>query len=234
MNLKEQLLQRYLDHLGDLIERYKSIIDFQQEYCGKDINGEYILNNNVRSMYRAYVTRAYKTIMDITGSDSTYSTQAQVFYEGMDHHFVESIAAVNMASLAAELRNELELGSLDSITELLHATIFDDFISMAQHLIDEGYKDAAAVICGGTLESHLRRLCSRKGIDTTENDKHKKVQRLNQDLGKVAYSRYDQKMVTAWLDIRNSAAHGHYDDYSSEHVQQFIDWLQDFIKRNPA
>jgi hypothetical protein len=37
----------------------------------------------------------------------------------------------------------------------------------------------------------------------------------------------DQKQITAWLDLRNNAAHGKYSAYSDTQVKQFIEWLKD-------
>ena len=48
------------------------------------------------------------------------------------------------------------------------------------------------------------------------------------------YSKLDQKNVTAWLDLRNKAAHGHYDQYESAQVGLLISGFRDFITRNPA
>lgn len=57
---------------------------------------------------------------------------------------------------------------------------------------------------------------------------------MNDELGKITYSLFDQKNVTAWLDLRNNAAHGKYTEYSSEQVNLLIEGIRDFIKRNPA
>ncbi|MFP4438990.1 MAG: hypothetical protein ACLFVO_17255 [Chloroflexaceae bacterium] len=110
---------------------------------------------------------------------------------------------------------------------------------MAEYLLGEGFKDAAAVIAGSTLEAHLRQLCVKHGVDVDHSlpdgsKRPKKAAQINQDLVKFAYSKFDQKQVTAWLDLRNSAAHGKYVNYTDKQVEQFIEWLQDFIKRNPA
>ncbi|WP_437712438.1 hypothetical protein WMF45_43145 [Sorangium sp. So ce448] len=110
---------------------------------------------------------------------------------------------------------------------------------MATYLCQEGFKDAAASLAGGTLEIHLRRLCHKHGIDVSHTTadggtRPKKSSQLNQELGKVAYSMFDQKQVTAWLDLRNSAAHGKYTDYTAQQAMQFIDWLKDFMTRNQA
>lgn len=58
---------------------------------------------------------------------------------------------------------------------------------------------------------------------------------MNADLaGANVYSKLDQKNVTAWLDLRNKAAHGKYGEYTKEQVALLIQSVRDFITRNPA
>ena len=135
------------------------------------------------------------------------------------------------------LKQDLADGYLVSAEELVHAAMFADFLAMAQHLLDQSYKDAAAVIAGGTLEGHLRQLCAKFNVDTEVGTppRPKKAEHMNADLAKAgAYTKLDQKSVTAWLDLRNDAAHKHYEKYSKEQVVLFVAWLRDFITRNPA
>jgi hypothetical protein len=40
--------------------------------------------------------------------------------------------------------------------------------------------------------------------------------------------------VTAWLDLRNKAAHGQYADYTKEQVALTLQGVRDFISRHPA
>ena len=57
---------------------------------------------------------------------------------------------------------------------------------------------------------------------------------LNAELVKVgAYTNLDQKNVTAWLGLRNDAAHGNYEEYGKQQVVLMIDSIRDFIARNP-
>ena len=95
---------------------------------------------------------------------------------------------------------------------------------MAQHLLAEGYKDAAAVMIGGVLEEHLRQLCLTHGVAISTSkagvDVPRKADALNADLAKAnVYGKLDQKNVTAWLDLRNDAAHGHYTRYTADQVE---------------
>lgn len=58
---------------------------------------------------------------------------------------------------------------------------------------------------------------------------------LNQDLHKNdAYKLGDQKKITAWLDLRNEAAHGHYDSYTQSEVEIMLDGVHDFLNRVSA
>ena len=110
---------------------------------------------------------------------------------------------------------------------------------MAEHLLEEGYKDAAAVIAGSSLESQLHQLSNKYGVPldfalSNGSTRHKRAEQLNQELAKKAYSLFDQKQITAWLDLRNNAAHGHYSKYSPDDVSRLIEWVRDFIGKNPA
>ena len=45
------------------------------------------------------------------------------------------------------------------------------------------------------------------------------------------YSKLDQKNVTAWLDLRNKAAHGKYAEYQIEQVALMLDGVRNFVTR---
>ncbi len=134
------------------------------------------------------------------------------------------------------LRADYAAGYLRSVNELIHADMFADFLEMAEYLLEERYKDPSAVIVGSVLEEHLRNLCDQQSILTTKPDgSAKKADALNSELaGSGVYSKLDQKSVTAWLDLRNKAAHGLYGEYTADQVQLLAQGVRDFITRLPA
>lgn len=133
------------------------------------------------------------------------------------------------------LRADYVAGHLQAIHELIHADIFADFLEMADYLLEEGYKDPAAVIAGGVLEEHLRKLCQKSNIEITKGNRYKKADSLNVELaGASVYSKLDQKSVTAWLDLRNKAAHGRYGEYTKEQVALMVQGIRDFVSRYTA
>ena len=171
-------------------------------------------------------------IVRASGSNSTYSASAAESRKQKANDFYSLSREVGMASaLLSDIRN----GYLASFEELLHGDVFGDYLDMASHLLKSGYKDAAAVLAGGTLEVHIRKMCNKLSISTSHGGKPKKTESLNSDLSKQgAYTKLDQKNVTAWLGLRNHAAHGHYSEYTKDQVELFLQGVQDFITRHPA
>ncbi|WP_411811953.1 hypothetical protein ACLB9Y_00940 [Chryseobacterium scophthalmum] len=181
---------------------------------------------------QSLVTRAISAIHRISGQYSTYSSEIDRILKGNpDLHLHTSF----IIGITQALRDDLNLGYIQSLTEIVHAEVFSEFIDMAKHLCVNGYKDPAAVIAGSTLESHLKKLATKYVIPLEVADRPVKAEKLNQDLAKIpAYSLLDQKNVTAWLDLRNKAAHGNYGDYNIDQVKLLISSIQDFITRIPA
>ena len=137
--------------------------------------------------------------------------------------------------IAKALLLDIENGYLETLEELAHGNIFSDFLEMADYLVGKEYKDAAAVMAGSTLEVHLKNLCTKHGIATTSNGRPKKAGSMNEELKKAGvYTKLNQKQVTAWLDLRNHAAHGKYEEYTKEQVQLLVGGVRDFIIRYPA
>ncbi len=137
------------------------------------------------------------------------------------------------------IRDEIAGEWLFSIKGLITAEVFADFIEMANYLLEQDYKDAAAVIAGSVLEGHLRQLCQSRNIATTFTAKgdvrSKKADQVNAELAASnVYSKLDQKAVTMWLDLRNKAAHGHYADYNIEQVRTMIAGITEFVARLPV
>jgi len=173
--------------------------------------------------------------------ESLYST-SHVYYTDFNTsvHRSTYISHLNTGvEILSSIKHEIENGYLSSLKGIISAEIFTDFIEMAEHLLQEGYKDPAAVIIGSVLEQHIKQLCIANDIDV-ENEKDGKIiplkaDRLNAELYKSNIcSKTDQKSVTTWLDIRNNAAHGNYKEYTTDQINIMLMGVTDFISRNPV
>lgn len=181
-----------------------------------------------------FLTRTVAMIERLAPVNSSYPQTLKNILPKYEFVYVDRIDPYVGVLMA--LRNDYASGYLHKITELVQADIYSDFLDRATHLLEQGYKDPAAVITGSVLEEHLRKLCGKHGITVVQPDgRPKKADSLNAELaGANAYSKLDQKNVTAWLDLRNKAAHGKYTEYTKDQVALLIQSVRDFIKRNPA
>jgi hypothetical protein len=82
---------------------------------------------------------------------------------------------------------------------LVSAEVFADFLVQAEVLLEQDYKDAAAVIIGAVLEDGLRR---------------------------VVLTAIQKKEIDAKREIRNSAAHGKFNEYTKDDVVAFHEFVQ--------
>lgn len=216
-----------LAHLDDVLAEWKRLASG----CHEEDFGDLGDTEGTR-----FITRARAAVRRFAVPSSAYVDQAEAIVERGGY---AGYVARHLVGVVESLRADVAAGYLHGFAELIHGDLFADFLEMAQHLLDEKYKDAAAVIAGSALESHLRHLCVKAGIDTNVSGsggiRPKKAEELNSELAAAnVYSKLDQKNVTAWLDLRNKAAHGHYSEYQAQQVGLLISGVRDFLTRNPA
>jgi hypothetical protein len=163
------------------------------------------------------------------------TTKALNSYQSLEASNVKAGLGVLQAAKAEVLG-----GWAISVRGLISAEIFTDFIEMAEYLLSEHYKDPSAVIAGSVLEEHLRQLALKNSVPITSTDKKgnsvaQKADTINSALVKASvYNVLQQKNVTAWLDLRNKAAHGHYSEYSEENVSLMLQGILLFMSQFPV
>lgn len=181
----------------------------------------------------AWVTRLGQVIRKLYGPNSQHfanynaALETRNFYILHSNHY-EYLA--QLAGIATAIAHDLEYGLLADLRGLVQAEVFSDFLEMGEHLLNEGYKDASAVIIGSVLEDGLRNLAISNQIPIyKENGKPLSLEPLNTELAKNdIYSKLTQKQVTSWGHIRNKAAHGEFDEYTSDQVQMMLLFVQSF------
>ena len=182
--------------VDDLVKRADELIAIGQKamtVSRGSIQGDDYTDQALASEYRS---ACLSFLVRTFGQDSTYPTE---FRTTVKNNFYSSLK--NGQGVLKAARGELAGGWVATTRGLITAEVFADFLEMAEHLLEQGYKDAAAVMIGGTLEEHLRQLASSNGIPVEELKDQRVVPRkadsINADLAKVAYGKLDQKTVTA-------------------------------------
>ncbi len=222
-------LEDALNRLDQLINKAKQVISTSR----KVDFGDFGYTNRVDETGAINLrTSSLSFLQRIFGVDHPYY---QEFDEIINGHSPDT--ARQALGILEAAREEISGGWLFTAKGLVSAEIFSDFLEMASYLLSESYKDAAAVVIGSALEVHLKQLCQKYNIPTERIDKTGngiplKADTLNAELKKAGvYNLLDQKNVTAWLDLRNDAAHGNYARYAKEQVELMLSGVQNFISR---
>jgi hypothetical protein len=188
----------------------------------------------------SWITRTQNLLLSlIPGGGPFYQQLSNIIdrtNKNVDFYILDSSYNRHLTASVGCLKGAYETfkdGQLSNIRAILQADIFSDFLEMAEHLLERGYKDAAAVLIGAVLEDTLRKLASNLGIPLqTDNGKPKTIEPLNIELAKEGlYDKLIQKQVTTWADLRNKAAHGEFDKYDIKMVRMMLIFVQDFCTK---
>ena len=215
--------EEFLPQLDELLAEYNTV---------KRLNDGDRLSDAAVAASVQFITRVRAAVARMTRPNSPYARQCE---ETIGENAADGWKATQLLGVLGSLKADVQGGYLESASGLIRGELFADFLEMAEHLLEEGYKDPSAVIAGSALEAHLRALCESGGIDVEVDGRYRKADALNADLARdEVYTKLDQKSVTSWLGLRNDAAHGNYANYTREQVTIMIAGIRDFVVRNAS
>jgi hypothetical protein len=108
-------------------------------------------------------TQAIVALEQLIGQDHTYT-------KGLRQASLNSTNTYDALEILSRLRSNVQNGYLRKVAEIVAAEVFTDFLEMAQHLLDQGYKHPAASLCGPVLEDGLRRIARNNDIRVNNKD----------------------------------------------------------------
>lgn len=173
------------------------------------------------ALFKEWATNALSLLDRSFGRESVHfvslSKHCDVF-NGWEHQF-EVCRSIFKAA-----REDYEGGYLFSVRALVKAEVLSDAFQQARELLASDYKDPACILCRVALEAALKELCDRKKIP------HGKLDKMNADLCKAGmYNMAKQKQITAWAEIGNKAAHGEWNQYTSNDAQAMLDGVEALV-----
>lgn len=173
------------------------------------------------------------TLQRLGPPGTIYRTQGEAVGRNVTAH--ASRVAKTAPGLLRALREEFSKGRYRFLDEVIRQDVFGDFLAMAENLVHDA-PDAAAVLAGGVLEEHLRKLATRAGVDpNSANGKGKAVENLAADLVKANVLRSsDHKSITSWYALRTDPAHGRFRQHIGPEIAAMIQGVRAFLERSPA
>ena len=177
--------------------------------------------------------RGGQLIDRLYGSESQHAKMLQTvlkteYFTQMHSNYYDHVAQIG--GIFKAVKHDVDSGMLIDFRRLVQAELFSDFLEMAEYLLNEGYKDASAVLLGAVLEDALRKTSDARGLDTSKaNGRPLSMEAMNVKLAKDgAYNALVKKQVTSWSNLRNDAAHGRYEEYDTGQVKQMMFFVQKF------
>jgi hypothetical protein len=217
-------------NLSDFAKRADEVIGLADKTIQSARASQYGVKFCDDEMFATFRSAGLSFLVTTSGDERTYYNE----FDKQTREIGESNARAGRGVLVAA-RDEVSGGWATTVRGIVSAEVFADYMTMAEHLLEEKYKDAAAVIIGSTLEEHLRQLAVKHGIQTDITDANgkttpKKADQLNADLkGAGVYNALVHKGVTTWLDLRNKAAHGKYKEYTEQDVDLLHKGVSNFM-----
>lgn len=180
-------------------------------------------SNSVPSAgFAEWASQSAALLKSVAGPGHTYPLNFEQTVRAPRPWYVEN--GLGILRAAAE---DLDLGLLRSFRELVAAEVFGDFLDMAKHLFEAGYAIPAASLAGAVLEDGLRRIAASRDVKVKAGDD---LSTLNHKLADAnVYNRLEQKRIQVWIDVRNRADHGEFDEVRTSDVLDFLAGVEAFL-----
>ncbi|RJP49455.1 MAG: HEPN domain-containing protein [Anaerolineaceae bacterium] len=213
MDVNEKIENR----LDELLIMGEVLLETRKSPPSNIIGGDDRINSQLAHQW---VTSVQNLLVRVFGSDSEHYKN---FSKQVEKHLTFSPIFCAQGILKAA-KEDYVSEQLFAVRQLIEAELFDDFLEQAEYLLASGYYQPAAVVAGCVLEDGLRKLCKNNKIEIPENPK---LDTLNSNLSKDGvYSKLIQKKITALADLRNKAAHGKWNEFAKEDVEEMIQTIR--------
>ena len=215
-----QLEERVQERLTSLIEKGEAVLATHRPLPANYIGDFPTLDGQRFAEWRS---QALVCLEQVFGSAHTYteSFESRTEEPGRTHS-----ARAGLGILSAALE-DVEQGHLMSLQDMATAEVFSDFLDQADHLLVHGYSAPAASLAGAVLENGLRSLAERNEIPVKPRDD---LSALNSKLAaKTVYNRLRQKQIAVWIDVRNAADHGRFEEVTEDNVADLVKGVRSFL-----
>lgn len=160
--------------------------------------------------------------------------QVEQFYNSEENK--DSLLAC--IGILESVRDNFELGMFDSLLIQVEAEVSADYLDQAERLLNDDVNGRyehipAAVLVGAVLEKNLRELCQRQQPPVEVIDSKGGLLTLNPLIDNIkkagVITELKAKQLRAWTDIRNKAAHGHFEQFNRGDVEQMVTGVTKFL-----
>ena len=200
-------------------ERIDSLVQLGEELS--DTKGRYGVDTVDEQLFIQWHVRSLAILEKVFGKELYYWRYDEVCKRNLNSHVNAGLGVLKAA------KSDIDAGFYDSAKMAATKEVFTDFLEMVDHLLENEYKDPAAMLTGAVLEDGLRKIAEGKvTVKDTDN-----IGSLNNKLAdNRVYSNTMRRSIGAWASIRNSADHAKFEEYTIAQVENMRDGVRVFLE----
>ena len=213
MRISQEIAKRF----EQLLSQGEALLSTRRDSSSFGENVTVIAPDYVDSaMSEEWATSCLSFLGRVMSKDSEHYRR---FSEHAERIFSHSHAVRACAVLRAA-KGDYDGGYLFDTRKRIEAEVFDEFLEQADYFLNDGYFQVAVVVAGAVLEDGLRKLCIAQAVTLPDQPK---LDWMNSELAKGGlYDKMVQKKVTWLAEIRNKAAHGRWNEFTTEDASEMI------------
>ena len=232
IELDRKIKRRFDELIGDLEALLAELDEYDREHCLRF--EEWIVKTSglLQMIFRE--SQQGEKYISIVEDDHGPG----IYFNGGQHKVLLASSVQSTLATLKGIRNNYVNGFYNDLTQQIVANMSADYMEQAEALLGEGIAGQydhvpAAVLCGAVLENRLRSYCENLDppIETVKpNGESLTLGALTSELDRIkAFDKQTRKMLRAWADIRNAAAHGRFDEFTREQVELMLLGVNGFL-----
>ncbi len=212
-----------LNELDGILEKYRELSGMDN---GRPSSGTDMI---------ALINKAVSAVKRITGSESDYTLAITAIAEEKEG---QPGGTAMVFGVVKALRDDIRQGRYSPAPDPVYFDphAFVGFLNVAMNQLSRGDIRAAAVLAGSTLETHLRKMAARSGLEI--EDAAGNILPVSGVItalvGTEALGAEEKERVDVWLGIRETASTDGADLLSEDQVRTMIAGINAFLTRNPV
>lgn len=237
----KQTKHKYVDRLAELIEIGNKIAtETHEEWAGGNLlTGKNHYRTREHLAFAPFVEWRFAciTVLEAVIPNSSLHRKSIDQFASFQN---KPSARDHGVSFLKAIKKDFEDGFFESLEAQIDAEISSDYLHQAEQLLTHGKSEnksyiPAAVLSGAVLERGLRSIATKlqppEPIEA--NGKALMLGGLVDALKKrQLYNELTAKQLRSWVDIRNAAAHGKFDDFNESQTKAMVSGITDFLARH--
>jgi hypothetical protein len=198
---------------------YRQARELNELYRAWYADAWHLVKSNLAERLEEFETAYYTASLhvgEIMDSEATLTRRTLALFEKCFSSQIGFVRAIPGAIYSKSL----------GLRGLLSRDLLEDELTVARHLLSNGYIREAGVIAGVVLERHLKQLCDKYGVAISERDT---LGQLSEKLKSHYPDLVEHRRVQFLSEIRASCAHDKQSTPTEDRVSQLITGTQGFI-----